>query len=51
LTVGIEGTAATKVKWTIPAISLGCPVAVPYNDVVTISPSWQQNGVRTEGTY
>lgn len=46
----LEGTAAGKSKIYIPAISLGCPVTVPYNEFVEVSCSWQQNGTRVEGT-
>jgi hypothetical protein len=45
-----EGTAAGKQKFTIPAISMGGNLNVPYDGVVELSISWQQNGARTEGT-
>ena len=45
-----EGTAATKPKYTIPAISMGWKQNEPYNNVVEITCEWQQNGARTEGT-
>lgn len=51
LVVGVEGSAAAKMKWTIPAISLGGQYTVPYNDVVTVSATFQQNGSRTDGTF
>ena len=46
----LEGTAAGKVKNYIPAISMGCPVTMPYNNFIELSPTWQQNGTRSEGT-
>ena len=45
-----EGTAATKPKYTIPAISMGASFAYPYNDLVVLTCDFQQNGARTEGT-
>jgi hypothetical protein len=45
-----EGTATTKPKYTMPAISLGVSYGYPYSDAVTTSVSFQQNGARTEGT-
>ena len=45
-----EGTAATKPKYTMPAISNGAGFTYPYADVVVASVSFQQNGTRTEGT-
>jgi len=45
------GSAAGKLKYTVPAICMGCTQAVPYNDVVTMSVTFQQNGVRVLGTY
>lgn len=48
---GPAGTAAGKLKYTVPAISMGMTQSVPYNDVVTMSLTFQQNGVRTLGTY
>ena len=48
---GPAGTAAGKLKYTVPAISMGLTQAAPYNDVTTISATFQQNGVRVLGTY
>ncbi|MFA5153246.1 MAG: hypothetical protein WC554_11845 [Clostridia bacterium] len=45
-----EGTATTKPKYTIPAISKGVGFSHPYADKVTASISFQQNGTRVEGT-
>jgi succinyl-CoA synthetase alpha subunit len=45
------GTAAGKLKYTVPSICMGVTQSVPYNDVVTMSVTWQQNGVRALGTY
>lgn len=46
-----EGTASGKQKMTIPAISQGCPWSQPYDNIVELSPAWQQNGARTDGAY
>lgn len=46
-----EGTVAGKPKWTIPAISLGMGVTQPYNNIVDLAISWQQNGERVDGVY
>lgn len=45
-----EGTAGGKIKFTIPAISMGWQTNQPYDNVVEVAISWQQNGARTEGT-
>ena len=45
-----EGVAAGKPKYTLPAISMGASFAYPYEDVVTVSVPFQQNGARVEGT-
>ena len=45
-----EGTATTKPKYTMPAISKGVGFSHPYADKVTASLSFQQNGTRVEGT-
>ena len=45
-----EGTASTKTKITIPAISQGVSYSVPYADVIPVTVNWQQNGARVEGT-
>jgi hypothetical protein len=48
---GESGTAGGKTKVTLPAISQGITRTSPYNDVVTITASWLQNGPRVDGTY
>src|SRR3990167_1678302 len=45
---GEAGTAAGKQKVTLPAISMGITRNSPYNDVVTLSIGWQQNGARVD---
>jgi hypothetical protein len=45
-----EGTAVGKLIGTIPAICQGAVNSMAYNDMVSVSISWQQNGLRTEGT-
>ena len=51
LTWGEAGTAAGMPKVTLPAISEGFARTSPYNDVVTMSPAFIQNGPRVDGTY
>lgn len=51
LTVGVEGTASGKPKMILPAIAMGANYAQPYNDIVELSCSWQQNGARTDSTW
>lgn len=43
-----EGTATTKPKYEMPAISQGAPFSYPYDNVIEVTVNWQQNGVRTE---
>jgi hypothetical protein len=50
LKISPEGTAAGKQLLTIPAISDGISMNVPYNAVVEYSLSWTQNGARVDGT-
>lgn len=45
-----EGTANGNYRGTVPAISQGLAQNYAYNNLVEFSSSWQQNGVRTEGT-
>jgi hypothetical protein len=45
-----EGTAASKPKYTLPAISMGCVLKYAYNDLTTVDITWEGNGVRVEGT-
>jgi hypothetical protein len=51
LIIAPEGTAATKQKITMPAISQGAGLNIPYNNVVDLSCSWQGNGTVTYGAY
>ena len=44
------GTAAGKLKITLPAYSQGITITEPYNDIVQLDISWQQNGARVLGT-
>jgi hypothetical protein len=48
---GEEGTAVGKPKTTFPAISMGPQRNTPYNNVVEISVTFQQNGTREYGVY
>ncbi len=48
---GEAGSAVGKVKVTLPAISQGLQRGATYNDVVTYTASWLQNGTRVEGTW
>ena len=45
-----EGTASGKVRRTIPAISQGAAVNIPYANLVEISCTLQGNGEVTDGT-
>ena len=45
-----EGVVVGKPKITLPAISMGASFSYPYEDVVTVSVPFQQNGARVEGT-
>lgn len=51
LTWGEAGTAAGSPRVALPAISQGATRTSPYNDVVTMSVNWLQNGARTDGTF
>jgi hypothetical protein len=51
LVIGPEGTAAGKPKLTIPAISLGARITIPYADVVSVACDFQQNGARVEANF
>lgn len=48
---GEGGTATGRPKHTMPAICLGASYATPYNDVVSISVTWQQNGTRVDTVF
>lgn len=51
LTIGPEGTAATKVKHTLPAFSQGGKFNWAFADVVEIACDFQGNGTATYGTF
>ena len=51
INLGPEGTASTKRKYIIPAISLGASIAIPYDDVVELSNEFQKNGAMTRTTW
>lgn len=51
LTIGPEGTAGGKRKYTIPAISMGAKMNWPYADVCELTCDWTKNGAATRGTY
>jgi hypothetical protein len=42
-----EGTATGKVKYSLPAISMGANINQPYTDIIEISVTFQQNGARS----
>ena len=45
-----EGTAATKPKYTMAAISMGAGFSYPFDNRVEVKVDFQQNGARAEGT-
>lgn len=45
-----EGTAATKPKYTIPALAMGAVFSYPFAGLVEAKCDFQQNGARVEGT-
>jgi hypothetical protein len=51
LIIGPEGTASGKRKITMPAISGGAQYDFTYNDVVTITCSFQCTGAYTDAAY
>lgn len=51
LNVGVEGTASGKPKLVIPAISKGPQYDVPYDDIVTLTASFQQSAAETSTTW
>lgn len=51
LTWGEAGTVAGRAKHTMAAIAGGVTIGTPYNDVVTYSISFQQNGTRTDSVW
>ena len=52
LTVGPEGTAAGRLKYILPAMSLGAQLSAPYDNVVEHTVEFQQDGgTYTEGNW
>lgn len=51
LTIGPEGTAAGKRKYTLPAYSQGGKFNFSYSDVVELACDFQGNGTATYGTF
>jgi len=51
LIYGREGTAVGMPKETIPAISEGAVLNVPYNNLMEISCTFQKNGTKIDGTF
>ncbi len=45
-----EGTAASKPKYTMPAISMGANFSYPFDNRTEVKVDFQQNGARIEGT-
>jgi hypothetical protein len=51
LVIGPEGTATGKPKKTIPAICMGIQENVQYKAPTEFSVTFQQNGLRVDGTF
>lgn len=51
LSIGPEGTAAGKRKYTLPAFSQGGKFNFVYTDVVELAVDFQGSGTATYGTY
>jgi len=51
LTVGPEGTATGKRKWTVPAIALGASFNIPYADIVEVACDFQKSGAMVRGVW
>jgi hypothetical protein len=51
LTWGEAGSAAGKPKHAMACICMGTRISVPYNDVVSLDTTFQQNSVRTDSTW
>ena len=51
LIVGPEGTAVGKPKMTVPAIAMGPQMSYPYDGIVEISVTFQQNGAENNALY
>lgn len=48
---GEAGTVTGKPKHSAAFICMGTSVSQPYNNVVTLDTTWQQNGARTDTVY
>jgi hypothetical protein len=51
VTWGEAGTATGKPKHAAPFICMGSSYSTPYNDIVSIETTWQQNGARTDSAW
>lgn len=51
LTIAPEGTAATKLKIIVPAMSQGITWSWAYNDKVIMNINWIQTAARTDTVY
>ena len=51
LTWGEQGSVTTKPKHYAPMYCTGMKVTYPYNNVIEYTADFQQNGVRTDGTF
>lgn len=51
MTWGEAGTASTKPKHVAGFLCLGSSYSTPYNDIVTISTTFQQDTARTDSAY
>lgn len=51
ITWGEAGTASTKPKHVMACICMGSSISQPYNDVVTLTTTFQQNGARTDSAW
>ena len=51
LTWGEAGTASTKPKHVMAAICMGSSYTTPYNNIVTVDVTFQQNGTRTDSAW
>ena len=51
ITWGEEGTASGKPKHTLPAISQGAAMNIPFDNLVELSCTFQGNGAIVDATY
>lgn len=51
LTWGEAGTTATYPKHVMACICMGTRISAPYNNVVQLDTTFQQNGVRTDSVW